>query len=161
MFALVLLASLVQGLLDVFLVALLARLVGLLAGSRLEDYLPGIKVFGGGFLDQSGWLVALLIASFWLASGIRFAVALMQSLLSAEVWNDLVNKVYDNLMRQKYDFFIPVNYNTKRPKIGKGSAIFIHLTKNFEPTFGCVALKKKDFLILLKLINKKTKIKLV
>ena len=106
LFILVLLASLVQGLLDVFLVALLARLVGLLAGSRLEDYLPGIKVFGGGFLDQSGWLVALLIASFWLASGIRFAVALMQSLLSAEVWNDLVNKVYDNLMRQKYDFFI-------------------------------------------------------
>ena len=29
----------------------------------------------------------------------------MQSLLSAEVWNDLVNKVYDNLMRQKYEFF--------------------------------------------------------
>tara|TARA_B100001939_G_scaffold46009_1_gene35569 strand:- start:1542 stop:3359 length:1818 start_codon:yes stop_codon:yes gene_type:complete len=106
LFVLVLLASLVQGLVDVFLVALLARLVGLLAGSKLEDYLPGIKVFGGGFLDQSGWLVVLLIASFWLASGIRFAVALMQSLLSAEVWNDLVNKVYDNLMRQKYDFFI-------------------------------------------------------
>ena len=103
---LVLLASLVQGLLDVFLVALLARLAGLLAGARLEDYLPGIKVFGGGFLDQSGWLVALLIASFWLASAIRFSVALMQSLLSAEVWNDLVNKVYDNLMRQKCEFFI-------------------------------------------------------
>ena len=102
----VLVASLFQGLLDVFLVALLARLVGLMAGARLEDYLPGIKVFGGGFLDQSGWLVALLIGSFWLASGIRFGVALMQSLLSAEVWNDLVNKVYDNLMRQKYDFFI-------------------------------------------------------
>ena len=102
----VLLASLLQGLLDVFLVALLARLVGLLAGARLEDYLPGVKVFGGGFLDQSGWLVALLIGAFWLASGLRFAVSLMQSLLSAEVWNDLVNKVYDNLMRQKYEFFI-------------------------------------------------------
>ena len=102
----VLFASFLQGLLDVFLVALLARLVGLLAGARLEDFLPGIKVFGGGFLDQSGWLVALLIGSFWLASGLRFAVALMQSLLSAEVWNDLVNKVYDNLMRQKYSFFI-------------------------------------------------------
>merc|ERR1712185_553847 len=103
---LVLIASLFQGLLDVFLVALLARLVGLLAGAKVDDYLPGIRVFGGDFLDQSGWLVALLIASFWLASGIRFGVALMQSLLSAEVWNDLVNKVYDNLMRQKYDFFI-------------------------------------------------------
>ena len=102
----VLIASLFQGLLDVFLVALLARLVGLLAGAKVDDYLPGIRVFGGDFLDQSGWLVALLIGSFWLASGIRFGVALMQSLLSAEVWNDLVNKVYDNLMRQKYEFFI-------------------------------------------------------
>ena len=102
----VLIASLFQGLLDILLIALLARLVGLLAGARLEDYLPGIKVFGGGFLDQSGWIVALLIGSFWLASGVRFGVALMQSLLSAEVWNDLVNKVYDNLMRQRYDFFI-------------------------------------------------------
>jgi ATP-binding cassette subfamily B protein len=103
---LVLIASLFQGLLDVFLVALLARLVGLLAGARLEDYLPGIRVFGGGFLEQSGWLVALLIASFWFASGIRFSVSLMQSLLSAEVWNDLVNMVYANLMRQNYEFFI-------------------------------------------------------
>jgi ATP-binding cassette subfamily B protein len=103
---LVLIASLFQGMLDVFLVALLARLVGLLAGARLEDYLPGIRVFGGGFLDQSGWLVALLIASFWFASGIRFSVSLMQSLLSAEVWNDLVNMVYSNLMRQNYEFFI-------------------------------------------------------
>ena len=60
----------------------------------------------------------------------------------------------------KYDFLIPINYNTKKPIIGKGSAIFIHLTKKFKPTLGCVALKKKDFLILLKLINKKTKIKL-
>ena len=102
----VLLASLLQGLLDVFLVALLARLVGLLSGARLNDYLPGIKVFGGGFLDQSGWLVVLLIAAFWLSATFRFAVALMQNLLSAEVWNDLVNKVYDNLMRQKFDFFV-------------------------------------------------------
>ena len=60
----------------------------------------------------------------------------------------------------KYDFIIPINYNSKKPKIAKGSAIFIHLTKNFKPTSGCVALQKKDFLILAKLINKKTKIKI-
>ena len=60
----------------------------------------------------------------------------------------------------KYDFIVPINYNSKKPITGKGSAIFIHLTKNFNPTLGCVALNKKDFLILLKLINKKTKIKL-
>ncbi len=61
----------------------------------------------------------------------------------------------------KYDFIIPIKYNTKKIKYGMGSAIFIHLTKNFEKTLGCVALKKDDFLILLKLINKKTKIKII
>ena len=30
-------------------------------------------------------------------------------------------------------------------KKGKGSAIFIHLTKNYKSTAGCVALSKKDF----------------
>ena len=69
---------------------------------------------------------------------------------------------YERLFRKdnKYDFIIPINYNSKKPKIAKGSAIFIHLTKNFKPTAGCVALQKKDFLILAKLINKKTKIKI-
>ncbi len=69
---------------------------------------------------------------------------------------------YEKLFRKdnKYDFIIPINYNSKKPKIAKGSAIFIHLTKNFKPTSGCVALQKKDFLILAKLIDKKTKIKI-
>ena len=69
---------------------------------------------------------------------------------------------YEKLFRKdnKYDFIIPINYNSKKPKIAKGSAIFIHLTKNLKPTSGCVALQKKDFLILAKLINKKTKIKI-
>ena len=60
----------------------------------------------------------------------------------------------------KYDLIIPINYNTKNTKLGKGSAIFLHLTKNYLPTSGCVALNKKDFMILLKIINKKTKIRL-
>ena len=60
----------------------------------------------------------------------------------------------------KYDFVIPINYNTKNPQLGKGSAIFIHITKKLKPTLGCIALREKDFLILLKIINKHTKIKL-
>ena len=46
----------------------------------------------------------------------------------------------------------------KKTKKNKGSAIFIHLTKNYNPTAGCIAISKKDFLILIKLINKNTKI---
>ena len=60
----------------------------------------------------------------------------------------------------KYDLFIPIKYNFKNIITGKGSCIFIHLTKDYQPTAGCIALKKKDFLILLKLINKRTKIKI-
>ena len=42
----------------------------------------------------------------------------------------------------------------------KGSAVFIHLTDDYKPTAGCIALRKKDFEILLKLIDKKTKVKI-
>ena len=60
----------------------------------------------------------------------------------------------------KYDFLVPIKYNFKKPSIGLGSCIFIHLTKNYKPTAGCVALKEKDFLIMLKLIKKNSKIKI-
>ena len=70
---------------------------------------------------------------------------------------------HEKLFRKdyRYDFVIPINYNTKNIKIGKGSAIFIHLSKRLLPTAGCIALQKKDFLILVKIINKNTKIKLI
>jgi L,D-peptidoglycan transpeptidase YkuD (ErfK/YbiS/YcfS/YnhG family) len=61
----------------------------------------------------------------------------------------------------KYDLLIPIKYNFKRPISGLGSCIFIHLTKDYRPTAGCIALKKNDFLILLKLINKNSKIKII
>ena len=68
-------------------------------------------------------------------------------------------KLYRN--DKKYDLLIPIEYNYKRPKKNKGSAIFLHLTSNYKKTQGCVAIKEKDMLILLNLINKKTKIKII
>ena len=61
----------------------------------------------------------------------------------------------------KYDFLIPIKYNFKKPIPGKGSCIFIHLTKDYKPTAGCIALKEKDFLIMIKLIKKESKIKII
>ena len=58
-----------------------------------------------------------------------------------------------------YDLVLVIKYNYKKVVSGLGSAIFIHLTKNYKTTAGCIALKKKDFLILLKLLNKKNKLK--
>ena len=89
--------------------------------------------------------------------------------------NDVSSKSYNKLIKTnmkfkhekmfrrdgKYDLVILINYNTKNIIQNKGSAIFIHLTKNYKKTEGCIVLKKKDLLILLKLINKKTKIKIL
>jgi len=74
-----------------------------------------------------------------------------------------INVRHEKLYRndKKYDLLIPIEYNSKRPKKNKGSAIFLHLTSNYKKTQGCVAIKEKDMLILLKLINKKTKIKII
>ena len=60
----------------------------------------------------------------------------------------------------KYDFLIPIKYNFTKPITGQGSCIFIHLTKDYKPTAGCIALEEKDFLIMSKLIKKKSKIKI-
>ncbi len=70
-----------------------------------------------------------------------------------------VNK--ENFFRKdsKYNYLIVINYNKNKIK-NKGSAIFIHLTQDYKPTNGCIAMNENDFLILVKLINKKTHIKL-
>ena len=91
-------------------------------------------------------------------------------------WCDDINfpKIYNKLFKiqkkikheklkrkdNKYDLLIPIKYNFKKPIPGKGSCIFIHLTKNYKPTAGCVALKEKDFLIMLKLIKRNSEIKI-
>ena len=59
----------------------------------------------------------------------------------------------------KYYYLITISHNENKIP-NRGSAIFLHLTKDYKPTAGCIALKKKDFEILLKLINKKTMIKI-
>ena len=82
-------------------------------------------------------------------------------------YNKLLNKMskfkHEKLFRKdfKYNLLIPIKYNWNKIKIGKGSAIFIHLTKNYQPTLGCIGLAEKDLLILLKLIKQKTKIKII
>ena len=58
-----------------------------------------------------------------------------------------------------YDIFINIKYNHSPIVKGSGSAIFLHLANiKYKPTKGCVAILKKDFLKILPLINKNTKI---
>ena len=58
----------------------------------------------------------------------------------------------------KYDCLILIKYNYNRPIKNKGSAIFLHLTKDYRKTAGCVAVNKKDFFIIAKILTKKSRI---
>ena len=58
-----------------------------------------------------------------------------------------------------YDLFINIKYNFKPTIKGRGSAIFLHLADaRYKSTKGCVAISKRNFLKILPLIKKKTKI---
>jgi len=100
------------------------------------------------------WIIILLI----IASCSK-PLADLSNLYNKKIVNKK-NIKHEKLFRKdyKYDLLIVISYNRKKIIKNKGSAIFLHLTKDYKPTAGCIALKKKDFLILLKLINKKTKI---
>ena len=60
-----------------------------------------------------------------------------------------------------YDIILVLNYNMKPIKKNRGSAIFIHVSKNdYKKTEGCVAIKKVNLMKLLKEINPNTKVKI-
>jgi L,D-peptidoglycan transpeptidase YkuD (ErfK/YbiS/YcfS/YnhG family) len=60
-----------------------------------------------------------------------------------------------------YDIILILNYNMKPVIKNKGSAIFIHVAKkNYQPTRGCVALKKNDLLKILSKVDNNIKIKI-
>ena len=87
--------------------------------------------------------------------------------------NDPISKKYNQLIKlpskytheklyrqdNVYDLVVVLNYNTTPIIKNKGSAIFIHVAKkNYKKTEGCVALKKKHLVKLIKNIKSKTKI---
>jgi len=68
-----------------------------------------------------------------------------------------VDRMYreDNL----YDYCIVIGHNDSPIISGKGSAIFMHLSRpDLSPTAGCIGLKKEDLIKLLKLCSADTEI---
>ena len=60
-----------------------------------------------------------------------------------------------------YDIILVLSFNMNPIIRKKGSAIFIHIAKkSFSKTMGCVAINKQDMKKILKLIDKKTTVKI-
>ena len=76
----------------------------------------------------------------------------------------LINKniKHEKLYRKDnlYNYLMVIDYNIKKIIPYKGSAIFIHLTKSYKQTAGCLAINQTDFLILAKLVSKRCKLKI-
>jgi len=65
----------------------------------------------------------------------------------------------ENMWREDdlYDVIAVLGYNDDPPVPGKGSAIFMHVSReNYSPTNGCTALNFNDLLEILKNIDKNT-----
>lgn len=103
------LLSLVPGFLDFASIAVVGRLTGALIGGSLSNILPGIRVFGGGQLQQSLWLVALFILLTWLQSAIRILLRVVQERTASGIWLDLSDQIFAGIIRQPYEYHLSTN----------------------------------------------------
>ena len=72
-------------------------------------------------------------------------------------YNSSAEKLW--LKENSYDIIIIINYNLKPVIKKKGSAIFLHIAKkNYKPTKGCIAITKKNIILLASKIDKNSKI---
>ena len=85
--------------------------------------------------------------------------------ISSKHYNKMIKFPFDLsaeklwLKNNVYDVIIVINYNLKLIIKNKGSAIFLHIAKkNYAHTRGCVAITKKNMILLASKINNKTKI---
>ena len=85
----------------------------------------------------------------------------------SEHYNKLIrfkDSSYENLYKENhtYDIILVINYNVSPIIKGKGSAIFLHVAKkDFSPTSGCIALKKKCLFEILEKLDKNMRIRIV
>tara|TARA_Y200000002_G_C22348337_1_gene523947 strand:+ start:119 stop:619 length:501 start_codon:yes stop_codon:yes gene_type:complete len=86
---------------------------------------------------------------------------------NSKKYNKLVklpsNYGYEKLYKKEniYDIILVLNYNMNPILKGRGSAIFIHISKkNYKKTEGCIAIKKIDLLKILKELKINTKVKI-
>ena len=63
------------------------------------------------------------------------------------------------LKNNVYDVIVVMDYNLNPVIKNKGSAVFLHIAKkNYPPTRGCIAVTKRNIILLVSKINRKTKL---
>ena len=101
--------SLIPGVLDFLSIAVVGRLTGALIGGRLNNLLPGVRVFGGTQLEQSLWLMAMFVCLVWMQSIIRILLRLIQERTASSIWLDLSQQIFESIVDQPYEYHLSNN----------------------------------------------------
>ena len=64
------------------------------------------------------------------------------------------------LKKNVYDIIVVIDYNLSPIIKNKGSAIFLHITKKYKKTKGCVAINLRNMKLIISKINQKTKLQI-
>ncbi len=114
--------SAITGIFDLATVAVAARLAGSLVGQKLNDSIPGIRVFGGSLGDQALWLVLIFVVLSWLGSSTKLLLKVFQERLTAQVWRDISDRILGRIIGQPYDYYLTA----------KSSAISAQIMANMQ-----------------------------
>jgi ATP-binding cassette subfamily B protein len=101
--------SIIPGVLDAASIAVVARMMATLLGSRFRQGMPFIPAPGGDRLEQSLWLIGLFILFSWSRSLARIAVLALQERLTGRVWLWLTDSLYSRVLSQPYEYHISKN----------------------------------------------------
>ena len=114
--------SIFSGVLDLAIVAVVARMASSLVGQKLGDSVPGIKVFGGSPAEQALWLVLIFVVLSWLGSISRLSLKIYQQRMTAQIWRDISDRMLSRVIGQPFEYFLT----------SKGTAISAQLMINMQ-----------------------------
>lgn len=98
--------SMVPGLLDLAMVTVVGRLIGVLIGADLPNQVPWVRLFGGPDYDQTLWLVSLFILLSWLAAFAKLGLDIAQQKLTSHILEDLSARILANVLNQEYGYHL-------------------------------------------------------
>ena len=101
--------SIIPGVLDAASIAVVARMMQTLLGSKFNQNLPFIPALGSDRFEQTIWLIFFFVLFSWLRSISRLGVLAIQERLTGKVWLYLTNTIYARILSRSYEYHISKN----------------------------------------------------
>ena len=101
--------SVIPAVLDAASIAVVARMMQTLLGSKFHQRLPFIPALGGDRFEQTLWLIVFFIIFSWMRSVARLGVLALHERMVGKVWLFLTNTIYARILSRPYEYHISKN----------------------------------------------------